>query len=216
MGVRGVSPRCRLRIRGLGVRLMLRARRGPAHLVTKRNEQRGDVLAVAVDLGEGRARALGREPTPRRPSGSSVLASPMTGGPGGYPPGVTDGRDPPRMTPRGRELDRDLVRRRVGPADEPAGRGILDLDVVDRPPPHIIVTTKKRARPEQAPQRSIVERGDRFSEGSGQARRSHGAELGSGRVLDEGRRIGVACAVTRAPANAEPLAPSGANPPGHG
>jgi hypothetical protein len=47
-----------------------------------------------------------------------------------------------------RELQRHLVRIRVGATDMPARARILDDDVFDRVPAHVIVTAKVRARTE--------------------------------------------------------------------
>jgi|SRR5580692_2467087 hypothetical protein len=70
----------------------------------------------------------------------------------------------------GRELNVDTVGRRIGTPDLAASRGLVDLDVVDRVTPHVVIASQKGSRTEQAPQRSIVERGDRFVKGCGQAR----------------------------------------------
>jgi hypothetical protein len=46
----------------------------------------------------------------------------------------------------------------------PAGRGVLDDDVVHRVPADIVVTAKIRSRPEQAAKRAVVESGECFGE----------------------------------------------------
>ncbi len=67
-----------------------------------------------------------------------------------------------------RELDRDLVGVGLGAADLTLRRRLLDLDVLDRVTAHVVVAAQESAGSEQSAQRSVVERRDRFREGSGQ------------------------------------------------
>jgi hypothetical protein len=46
----------------------------------------------------------------------------------------------------------------------PASAGVLDNDVFDRVPAHVVVTAKIRSCPEEAAERTIVERGECFGE----------------------------------------------------
>ena len=64
-----------------------------------------------------------------------------------------------------RELDRDGVRLRVGGADRPAGRRVLDRDVLDRPAAKILEAAQEGARAEQPPQPAIAERGELVRDG---------------------------------------------------
>jgi hypothetical protein len=72
-----------------------------------------------------------------------------------------------REAPRG-ELEKDAIRFGFGTLDVTPGSGLLDLDVFDRVAADVVVPAQKRSRAEQAAQRAVVQRGDRFGEGSWQ------------------------------------------------
>jgi hypothetical protein len=77
-----------------------------------------------------------------------------------------------RETARG-ELNKDAIRRGIGPSDLATSRSLVDLDFVDGVAPDVVVAAEKGARSEQAPQRAIVKRRDRIVKGIGQALGSH-------------------------------------------
>ena len=69
-----------------------------------------------------------------------------------------------RREPRRRELELNVVRLCLGAADVTARSRVADLDLIDRVPAHVVVTSKEGSGAEQAAQRSVVERGDRVRE----------------------------------------------------
>lgn len=73
--------------------------------------------------------------------------------------------------PVGREADVHAVRGRLGAADLTPRASVLDGHLVDGVASYVIVAAKERAGPEQAPERSIVERGDGIGEGGRQVMR---------------------------------------------
>ena len=69
-----------------------------------------------------------------------------------------------RREPRRRELELNVVRLCLGAANVTARSRVADLDLIDRVPAHVVVTSKEGSGAEQAAQRSVVERGDRVRE----------------------------------------------------